>query len=184
MGRGSNNSVIIQDSLQTTRATVTELKILTLEQAPCLYHATKIEQQDSIVESGLLTNSNQIGLTEGGDWAEEYYQTSPIYLSLNPGKSRNINYLKQAKTVFQVDHSQLQLLPDLPGLVDHGGIIDQQGIYWEEGNEPEPLAPFLDDGYVGFKDLLEDQQVTLAAINTTLTAAVTKNISQEMLKLK
>jgi hypothetical protein len=192
MGRGGNNGGISYSNHSINRSIArsgsvsepesSELPVTDIEQAKYLYHATNKQYKQSIEEQGILADSGFHGLTEDGHWAEEYYQGKPVYLSLNPGRSKAVNYLQQEQTVFRVDHSKLNLLPDLPGLIDHQGIIDQQGIYWEENQEPEQLLPFLDEGYISFDDLLSDQQACQAAINTTLTAAVIDDISADLIE--
>ena len=49
----------------------------------------------------------------------------------------------------------------------------------EWGEEPEALEPYLDNGEIQIFDLLNDPEVIQAAINTTGTAVVLKDIPAE-----
>lgn len=149
------------------------------------FHLTKEENIKSIRKRGIVADSSK-GLTEAGDWAKEYYPFSPVYISVEPGKSKHVDYRNpnssQAILNFSIDSSEL--LPDLPALVDAGGIIDNDGIYWETPEEePEALSPFLEDGFVSFDDLLNNQELIRTAVKATGTAAVQSIAAEKIMTI-
>ncbi|MBD3227003.1 MAG: hypothetical protein GF329_02360, partial [Candidatus Lokiarchaeota archaeon] len=134
-----------------------------------MFHNTSERNLSIIIENGLKVNSEQ-NLTVAGSWAHKIYGLNPIYLSLD-SKMYNIG------VTLQVNVSGLNLAPDLPGLVDKGAYLTEDGMYWEENEEPLPLKQFLTDGEIYFQDLL-----TIAkepAILTTRTAACLEDISPD-----
>lgn len=152
-----------------------------------LYHVSRSANRDSIQEKGLLLpEPGRRMFTEAGEWAVEYYGRQPIYLSLEPGRSADTVYTYNSSELFdawQIDTDGLELVADLPGLYDSGARVDDDGMWWEEGYEPEPLQPFLepDSGWISIEDLLGI--AARAAIATTKTAACLEPIGPERLKL-
>ena len=73
----------------------------------------------------------------------------------------------------------MPLLADLPTLVDYGANVEEEILWWNEGEEPQELEPYLDNGEIQIFDLLNDPEVIQAAINTTGTAVVLKDIPAE-----
>ena len=80
-----------------------------------------------------------------------------------------------------VDTAGMDLLSDLPTLVDNGASVEGETLWWEEGEEPQALEPYLDNGEIQIFDLLNDPEVIQAAIATTGTAVVLKGISPEQI---
>lgn len=177
MGRGNRtNSNKLDRSTKIGSDTIAEAKVL--------YHTSSKKAEESILAKGLV--SGRKGFTKGGDFADDIYGKRPVYLSLNPNRSRHTSYLDlgEKQTIYEIDkESTGTLLPDLPGLVDAGATLDEEGIYWEEGEEPEEMIPYLDDGYISFDDLLNFSDVIEAAIDTTGTAAIREGVPKDSIKI-
>lgn len=95
------------------------------------------------------------GHTLEGDWAQKVYKTWPIFLSFNSGEYSGENY--------EINSSQLNsnlIVADLPSLVDSGMYIDEGSGWWEDGQEPEALKPYLKDGEIPFVKLLKLWPIT------------------------
>jgi hypothetical protein len=137
-----------------------------------VYHATNIENIYNILKYGLKTNFNsKNGWTAAGEWADQYYGKRPIYVSLDKydGIQLEIN----------IDDG-IYLFPDLPSLIDYGAyLVTGEGLYWEEGEEPEELIPFLQEGEISFDELLNNPLIAKAVINLTRTAAIYQDIPPE-----
>jgi len=73
---------------------------------------------------------------------------------------------------------------DLPTLVDYGANVEEETLWWNEGEEPSELAPYLEGGEIQIFDLLNNLEVIRAAINTTGTAAALENISSQNVSKK
>ena len=140
------------------------------------YHSTDPGNVPRIQQDGLLTGQESAHTT-GGAWADEYYGTRPIYISMQKGK-----YEGQP---LAIDVSGLEVVADLPGLVDAGAMIEEEGLYWEEGYEPQELENLVDeDGMIYFEDLVDPSHpASQAAIELTGTAAVLENIPPDRIQL-
>ena len=134
-----------------------------------MYHSTDPKNVGSIQQDGLLVG-RESAQTLGGAWADEFYGTRPIYLSIEKGK--------YAGTPLAVETSGLALVADLPSLVDTGAYQEEEGMYWDEGSEPAQMIDIVDeDGMVYFDELLSPGSAAAeAAIEITGTAAVLENI--------
>jgi len=150
------------------------------------YHLTTPTRAEIIEEEGLKINQETCLTTETGKWANKYYETCPIYLSLEP-------YIKREElpewgledvALFEVDVSGMSLAADLQSLIDKGAMIDpdSEKLWWEEDEEPENLKRFLVDGAIEIFDLLNDPEIIYAAVRTTKTAAIREDISSERIK--
>ena len=150
------------------------------------YHLTTPNRAELIEEEGLKINQETCLTTEAGKWANKYYETCPIYLSLEPYIKREELpewNLKDA-VVFEVDVMGMPLVADLQMLIDKGAMVDQdlEQLWWEGNEEPEMLKEFLDDGAIEIFRLLNDSDVIDAAIQTTKTAAIVEDILPEQIK--
>ena len=141
-----------------------------------MYHSTDSKNVGSIQQDGLAVG-RESSHTLGGSWADSYYGTRPIYLSVEKGK--------YAGTPLTVDTSGLALVADLPSLVDTGAYQEEEGMYWDEGSEPAQMIDIVDeDGIVYFDDLLSPgSAASEAAIEITGTAAVLENIPPNRIQL-
>jgi hypothetical protein len=151
-----------------------------------MYHVTDKKNIDSILNKGLLINQDYY-MTEGGSWATEVYGCNPIFLSKYPDKTNTQELLLAGDIIFEVDVTDLDLIADLPSLIDNGAYIgpDVDCLYWMEGEEPEELIDFLDqDGQLYFEDLLNPDPMLIGeVINLTGSAAYNKNIDKKRIKL-
>ena len=137
-----------------------------------MYHSTSPENVEAILSQGLQAG-RESAHTQAGAWADEHYGTRPIYLSVEQGKYEGVP--------LTVDTAGMDLLSDLPTLVDNGASVEGETLWWEEGEEPQALEPYLDNGEIQIFDLLNDPEVIQAAIATTGTAVVLKGISPEQI---
>ena len=140
-----------------------------------MYHSTSPENAEAILSQGLEVG-RESSHTQAGAWADEHYGTRPIYLSTEKGKYKGVP--------LAVNTAKVSLVADLPTLVDHGANVEEEMLWWNEGEEPAELAPYLEGGEIQIFDLLNDSEVIQAAINTTGTAAALKNISPENISKK
>ena len=135
-----------------------------------MYHSTSPENAEAILSQGLKVG-RESAHTQAGSWADEHYGTRPFYLSAEEGKYEGVP--------LTVNSGGMTLLADLPTLVDYGANVEEETLWWNPGEEPEDLEPYLEDGEIQIFDLLNDPEVIQAAINTTGTAAVLKDIPAE-----
>jgi len=141
------------------------------------FHTTIKEKVPVILEQGLRTDPGQYEMTQTGSWAEEFYSVWPIFVSREPWSN------EPGEEFLELDLRGLSLVADLPSLVDHGAYIDEGTMWWESGQEPEALKPYLEDGALGISMLLQPgSEASRAAIQTTETAAVIENISPERIR--
>ena len=111
-----------------------------------MWHSTAPENVEIILTKGLQTGRESAN-TMAGAWADEFYGTRPVYLSVDKGKYEG--------TPLAVNTSGLGLVADLPTLVDTGAYQEEEGMYWDEGAEPQQMSDLIDeDGMVYFDDLL------------------------------
>ena len=141
-----------------------------------MYHSTDSKNVSSIQQDGLAVG-RESSHTLGGSWADSYYGTRPIYLSVEKGK--------YAGTPLAVDTFGIDLVADLPSLVDTGAYQEEEGMYWDEGSEPAQMIDIVDEnGMVYFDDLLSPgSAASEAAIEITGTAAVLENIPSNRIQL-
>jgi hypothetical protein len=138
-----------------------------------MYHSTDPSNIESIRQTGLETGRESTH-TQAGSWADEYYGTRPVYLSRQEGKYEGES--------LAIDTSGLNLVADLPSLVDYGANVEEEALWWEEGEEPPELEPYLNMGEIEIFDLLNEPDVIKAAIRTTGTAAVLDNIPPDKIR--
>jgi hypothetical protein len=141
-----------------------------------MYHSTNPANVSSVQQVGLQVG-RESAHTAAGSWADEYYGTRPIYVSVQKGK--------YAGQPLAIDTSGLGLVADLPGLIDTGAYQEEEGVYWDEGSEPPEVAGLVDeDGMLYFEDLLSPgHPAAQAAIEATGTAAILDNIPIERIQL-
>jgi len=141
-----------------------------------MYHRTKVKNLKGIQKEGLKGMHTLNGLTEAGSWADKYYGKRPIYLSLDPER-----FETDGDLLLQINVDGLDLVADLPSLVDHAANIDEDndGIWWEEGQEPDSLVQFIhpETEDIHIDDFLNpNSPVAKAAIDLTQTAATLSDI--------
>ena len=142
-----------------------------------MYHSTDPANVESIQQVGLQPG-RESAQTLGGTWADEFYGTRPVYLSVRKGKYEG--------TPFAVDTAKLNLVADLPSLVDTGAYQEEEGMYWDEGSEPAQMIDIVDeDGMVYFDELLTPGSAAAqAAIEITGTAAAIDGVPPESITLE
>lgn len=140
------------------------------------YHTTKKENVDNILKNGLKINQKANFSKASLYWVKDAYgEVIPIYISKNPGKYADGIILK-------IDISGLELLPDLPSLVDKGAQLTENSLWFEEDNTPDFLINY-EGGEATFEDYLSDPDLINGSIELTGTAAVTTNIPAENISI-
>jgi hypothetical protein len=110
------------------------------------FHRTTSDRVDSILQHGLKVGS-EINLTLGGDWSFEVYGQRPVFLS----KSPDMFYKEHAPILLEVDTTGIELVADLPSLVDAGAYYDlDEWCMWFKGSDAELsfddlLNPYADE---------------------------------------
>ena len=115
------------------RITKRQLKRIIKEET--MYHSTDPKNAAAIQQSGLEVG-RESAHTTGGEWADEYYGTRPVYVSVQKGTYEG--------KPLAIDTSGLDMVADLPGLVDTGAYIEEEGVWWDEGSEPEDILNFAE----------------------------------------
>jgi len=150
------------------------------------YHVTNKKNAASILKNGLKVNSPHY-MTMGGTWAKDVYGVNPIYLSSSPAKTSKQKLLSGSDVALRINTKGLNLVADLPSLVDHGAYMSDisNSFYWKEGQEPEQLKEYLDEnGELSFDQLVDpNSPVAQAAIQLTGSAAVLQDIAPDRIKL-
>ncbi len=142
-----------------------------------MWHSTAPENVEDIMSKGLQPGRESAN-TMAGSWADEFYGQRPIYLSVEKGKYEG--------TPLAVNAAKLDLVADLPTLVDTGAYQEEEGMYWDEGEEPQQMLDIIDeDGMVYYDDLLSPGSAAAqAAIEITGTAAVIDGVPPESIALE
>jgi len=139
-----------------------------------MFHSALEKNLSKIKANGLQVGS-ATNLTLAGSWADEFYKTRPIYLSLKKGKFEGSPLL--------VNTRGLDLVADLPSLVDTGAYIEEDSMWWKEGEEPKYLLPFMEDGEIFIDEfLVPNSSIVAAAIKTTNTAVSLTDISPDRIR--
>ena len=146
------------------------------------YHTTSPENVESIMANGLKINSAK-GKSRGSlDWMKEAYGgVISIFLSKDSGRYKN-------GIVLKVDVSGLSMVADIPGLIDFGGLLtdDGNGMWFEEESTPEEFWDIVDprSGEIDFTELrTTGSSASEAAIKVTGTCAVMEDISPDRIKV-
>lgn len=142
-----------------------------------VYHATKPALVPRILLQGLKPNS-PTNFTQEGSWADEIYGKRPIYVSLHESS-------RYSGALLRIDIEGLTLYPDLPSLVDMGAYVGEDGMWWEEDEEPPLLKPHLDKngGFISFAKLLKRKAIREAAIKTTQTGVLLNPIEPDRIQI-
>lgn len=161
---------------ETIKVKITKRQLRRVLKEEVAYHSTDPANVPRIQHAGLLTGQESAHTT-GGAWADEHYGTRPIYISMQKGK-----YEGQP---LAIDIAGLALVADLPGLIDTGAMIEEEGIYWDFGEEPQAFMNLVDeDGMIYFEDLVDPSHpASQVAIELTGTAAVLENIPPDRIQL-
>jgi hypothetical protein len=137
------------------------------------YHTTNKENIEKIKTEGLKINSVPKGKSIGSlDWVFDAYNgVKPIFLSKNPG-------LYKGDVVLKINTTGLSLVADIPGLVDFGAYIAEDGVFWDESELNNSILQIVDNENfdISFNKLNKQTRQSKEAINLTGTCAVKTNI--------
>lgn len=144
------------------------------------YHTTTRENLQSILKNGLKINSAANYSIGSLDYMKDVYGMVPIFVAKSPEPYDN----DLDGIVLAVNISGLKLVSDIPTLLSHyGAYLDENGIWFEEG---DPKAPSWTQGedLIFFDDLLNPDSVYCSdSIATTGTAAIMQDISPDRIKI-
>ena len=144
-----------------------------------VYHTTTKGRLDSILTQGLRVNSEKGFSTASLNWMKGAYGMIPIFVSLEPGKYKE----ETDGVILEIDTSGLELVADIPGLSDIGAYIEDEYIWFEEGDEPFEMNE-EDEGQIYFRDLINpDNEYCQKSIEETETAAIMENIPPTKIKV-
>ncbi len=145
-----------------------------------VYHSViNKENIAKIFLEGLKVNSAEAGHSSDTEWALEYYNYKwPIFVTFEPGIYEG--------EILEIDlpENKFTLYPDLPGLIETGAYVDENGIlYWETDEEAGELAQYLNEGEITIKKLMSKPKVRQAALQLTGSAAILQNIPAQYISL-
>lgn len=146
-----------------------------------LYHTTSIDRLESILKQGLRINSDKGYSTGSLEYMKEVYGAIPVFVSLDHGAYGMDD--KNTVTLI-IDGRGLELVSDIPSLVDKGAYIDEemQGIWFKRGRNI--IDPINDPELIHFSDLLDpDSPYCERAIEVTRTAAVLEDIPADLITI-
>jgi len=137
-----------------------------------MYHSTTVEAAETILREGLKINQ-QDGFSIGSlVYMREAYEVIPIFLSTQPG-----TYAEPGSVTLKVDVSGLDLVADIPSLVDYGAYLtDEDSLYFSDSDLKGGYSVFPENE-VDFSELTyPGTSESLRAIGLTKTAAYLNNI--------
>jgi hypothetical protein len=144
------------------------------------YHTTNKERINSILKNGLKVNSLANYSMASLDYMKDIYGVIPVFVAKSPNPYDN----DSDSIVLSVDVSGLDLVSDIPTLASHyGAYIDEDGIWFEEGDSRVPSWSAGED-IVFYDDLLNAKSSYCQdSIQTTGTAAIMSDISPDRIKV-
>jgi hypothetical protein len=159
---------------------------------PAWYHVSAPERQAVILADGLQPGKEG-GYTDAGAWADDYYGVRPVYIARVPWElAEGYRELDGRDFItFTVEVEELQLLPDLPSLIDEGFVLDpDSNSLWAEGTFPGLDAfAFTEEAYgitvteLSLEELLTNEALAAALVALTGTAACISAIPAARLAL-
>lgn len=142
-----------------------------------LYHYTARERLASILEGGLQPGS-PAELTLTGAWALPFYGCAPVFLTT----AAHEGYAREAPVMLEIEGEGLDLMADLPALVDQGAYYDlDAGMLWWDSKTPPPEG--LPEGIAIEELLVPGHALTEAAILATGSAASLEPIPTERIRV-
>jgi len=147
-----------------------------------MYHVTSEDRLDSIMKDGLKINS-KAGKSRGSlEYMLKVYQgVVPIFLSISEETGTIGTYVNGI--LLEVDATGLELVADIPTLVDKGAELKKSFIKYDDF-APEQFWDLLDSkGRFTFDQLNNDKKIIDACIEVTKTAACKDNISADRIKI-
>jgi hypothetical protein len=150
-----------------------------------MYHSTTPENVENILINGLESGGDRsVHTDEHADWADKFYKTRPVFLSLEKGR-----YTGEP---LEINVNELPLVADLASVADLGdeqpymefSFRDGHVLEWLEGTEPPELKSIMnDEGQISIDAMLKPgSEAAQAAIAATGTAAVLETIPPERIK--
>jgi|LakMenEpi03Aug12_release.lakeMendotaPanAssembly.Ray.scaffolds.fasta_scaffold148605_2 hypothetical protein len=141
------------------------------------YHTTSRDRLDSILKDGLKINSKENFSVGSLTWMKTAYKMIPIFVSFEHMKYKDDN-----SVFLEVDISGIDLVADIPSLVDLGAYVEDDYIWFESG---ENIIDPIDDPEQIFFDELTDpyNEYCEKAIEITETAAVMEDIPPSKIKV-
>lgn len=113
------------------------------------------------------------GFTDAGEWADKIYKGRPVYFSMEKNRYLATKGVQEYEIDISVVDTE-KLRADLPSLVDSGMYITEDGKgWWEEGQEPVALKPYLKNGEIS---LIKLSKLWQPAKSVTGTLAYLGNI--------
>jgi hypothetical protein len=108
------------------------------------WHTTNKKNLEKILAEGLIPGQKSY-MTIAGEWADKVYGIRPIYISLEPWKTKTQDLTGENHVTLELNLEGLDLVADLPSLYDRGAYYDYDwgGIYFD--NTPEELEEFKDE---------------------------------------
>lgn len=136
-----------------------------------MYHVAPSSLREQIQKEGLQGGKG--GGFGSSSWETNVYHTTPLYLSVEPGKSHFIEYERRGTDVWQVSIEADELFADLPSLIDAG---------WEEDVAEGGMNRF--GKWHPFDDLLRPGTFAVSiAIDDAGSAATFKTIHPDQLEI-
>lgn len=146
------------------------------------YHTTSPDRVASIMAHGLKANMPHNKSAGSLEWMHAAYGgIVPVFLSKQPGYYRN-------GTILKISVNGLALVADIPGLIDHGAQLMEngRGLWFDEEDTPEQFWSVINprSGEVSFKKLrTPGSSAAMAAIDVTGTCAVLTPISPDRIEV-
>lgn len=147
-------------------------------QSSIWYHTTSPKALPLIEKNGLKVGSEAFKSQGSLDYMKAIYGMIPLFISKEKGMYKNGVALK-------LDLTGLSLVADIPTLIDFGGQMEPDYIWFEEDHTPFELFDVVDgDGAIYFEDLINpNSNIARAIINFTKTAAVMQDIGPERIEV-
>lgn len=145
-----------------------------------MFHLTKKENEESILEQGLLCNQEP-KFTKPYLWTVEFYMKNPVFLAYE--NAFILNFIKENSdtelSLFKINIQNYQLTADIAGFIDLGAkYTKKKYLTWDnEQHIPNSIREYTHNCNLHIKDLLNvETDLCKKAIHCTKTATVLENI--------
>jgi hypothetical protein len=141
-----------------------------------VYHTTSRDRLDSILKQGLKINSKENFSVGSLSWMKDAYKMIPIFVSIEPMKYKDDN-----SVFLEIDTTGIDLVADIPSLVDNGAYVEDNYVWFEMGKNV--IDPIDEPEQIFFDELTDPyNEYCKKAIEVTKTAAVMENIPPTKIK--
>lgn len=141
------------------------------------YHTTSKDRLDSILKDGLKINSKENFSVGSLSWMKTAYKMIPIFVSFEPMKYKDDNSI-----FLEIDISGIDLVADIPSLVENGAYVEENYIWFEMGQNI--IDPVNDPEQIFFRELIDPyNRYCKKAIKVTKTAAIMEDIPPSKIKV-